>query len=388
MFAWYPVVGADPWSPGHLIAADVGTEQMKYSYDGGQSWYVDSELTSLMTEGGIYRFQSGQFPMASTIGFDPHARCHVLVGTVQNGIFRSTDSGRSWKRIKNSTRVTNVSSFYFPTKGQIYVSTYGRGLWKLRVSRPNPSRCTRFVTIPGRVWPPSIWDLLEHIERPFKWPPDVPGWCPQCTYVVIKHGQVTDLQQSDQGVRGFTMTGGFAAQFDARGNAIDLQIPNQYAPGAPSPELGKSLAGLRGKRPVPPVVRGLVLEGQKLRGLIASDSELPVDAGPAPAVEARTRFSSGGMALVEGGEPITLYGTGFDESTERGEEVIITVDGMVVAREMRTLRGRLQATIRLDHVPGPREIVVEQRLGKRLTRVTTTVLVVPADTSEEEEPER
>jgi len=387
MFAWYSVFGVDPWSPGHLIAADVETEEMKHSHDGGQSWHVDEELTGLMTEGGTYRFALGRFPMASTIGFDPYARCHILVGTVQNGIFRSTDGGRNWKQVKKSTRVTNVSSFYFPSKGQIYVSTYGRGLWKLKVSRPNPFRCLPLVTIPGQIWPPSIWDLVQHIERPFKWPPDVPEWCPQCSFVIVKHGLITDIQRSDSGVSGFKMSGGFVTEFDARGKPIDLQIPNAYGPGTRSQGLATILEGVGERREGPLAVRGLVLDGRKLRGVVVSASDLPVDAGPAPALEAQTRFSSAGMALVEAGEPVTLHATGFGSPTERGGAVVITVDGEVVAREMRAVKERgLRATIKLDPIPGPREVVVEQRQGNRLTRVTTTVLVVPGDDFEEDRP--
>ena len=81
--------------------------------------------------------------------------CHVLVGTLQNGVIRSADGGLTWKRVAGSPVVTYVTSFYFPPTGQIWMSSYGRGLWTLSVDRERPagSRCA-FPSPPGTVEPP------------------------------------------------------------------------------------------------------------------------------------------------------------------------------------------------------------------------------------------
>jgi photosystem II stability/assembly factor-like uncharacterized protein len=379
MFAWYPVFGVDPWDPNHLIAADVETDEMKHSYDGGQSWHVSSGLTSLLTAGNIYRFRYRRFPMVTTIGFDPYARCHVLVGTAQMGIWRSRDGGSSWDWVAGSFPAANVSSFYFPREGPVYVSTYGRGLWKLNVDRDAGGRCLQIASVPHELGPPSIWDTAEHVARPFRWPPEIPGWCPECSYILVTHGQISDLQLSDGRVSQVTMAGGYVRQFDARGREVELEIPNAYDPDARSAAYTAVLAPLRTASKERPAIRGIVVAGRHLRGLVVSDPELPVKPGPVPGVAAFTRFAVGGMPIVEPGDGVTVHGTRFTP-TARKATTVLSVGERVLVRDVPVEKdGHFRLRLRLDGDPGPHEIVVEQRHGRRLSRSTTTVLVVPGD---------
>ncbi|MDJ0928005.1 MAG: hypothetical protein QNJ73_10195 [Gammaproteobacteria bacterium] len=387
MFAWYPVLGANPWNPSHLIVADVETEEMKYSLDGGQNWSVDTKLTKLLTDDGRWRFRYTRFPMATTIAFDPYSRCHILVGTVQNGIFRSTDGGFSWVRVKASGHAANVSSFYFPPKGPILVSTYGRGLWRLKVSRPTVPNCLRLEVVPHQLPRPSVWDIANKAERSLRLPPDQPSkWCPECSYIVLTHGgMITDLQLSNGQVSQITMNGGFITQFDGYGNEIELDIPNVYDPMAPSPKIATLLDDLSPKRDGNLTVRGIVVEDRELRGVILSESELPVEAPTVPEIRAFSRFAVGGVPIVEPGEKLTIYGRGFAPS-ETDTRTTVAVDGRLSIDDAEVDKtGRLRATITVDPVAGSHEIVVKQQKGHRLSVVRTTALAVPGDEPEDGE---
>ncbi len=389
MFAWYSVFGVDPWDTDHLIAPDIETDQMKYSYDGGKTWYVNTALTNLVTRNGTYLFRINRFPMVTTIGFDPYSRCHILVGTAQNGILRSTNGGKSWKRVKGSKQVTNVSSFYFPSEGQIFVSTYGRGIWKMKAQRSkqnNERGCTTALepTRP-RHWLPLIWDIQKHVKLTYDWPPKVPEWCPKCSYIVVKHGQINDIQLSNGLVSNVNMNSGFVTQYDANGNEVALEIPNTYNTGVQSSYFTTLLEKLSGVYEGTPTVRGLVIEDSRLRGLLISENNLPIDTDPIPSIQAFTQFSVGSMPVVEPGGKVTIHGTGF-ATTERSLSTTISLNNRVLNERVKMKNsGSFRETITIDSIAGPHEIAIEQRVGNRLTRVTTTVLVVPGDDFKQEE---
>jgi photosystem II stability/assembly factor-like uncharacterized protein len=83
MFAWYVPFAVSPVDPYFIIMADVDSDEMKYSEDGGLTWQVDEELTELLTSDGKYKFQNGQFTLVDHIAFDPEQPNHILVGTSQ-----------------------------------------------------------------------------------------------------------------------------------------------------------------------------------------------------------------------------------------------------------------------------------------------------------------
>jgi hypothetical protein len=108
-----------------------------------------------VSDSGRFLLAKDGSSFATTIAWDPANTCHILVGTMQNGIIRSIDGGQTWKRIAGSPVITYVSSFFFPPTGSIWTSAYGRGLWTLNVDRSPPAsgRCA-FPQPPGTV-PPS-----------------------------------------------------------------------------------------------------------------------------------------------------------------------------------------------------------------------------------------
>ena len=141
--ASYAAFAADPSTPNHLLAADIGGGVMKASVNGGSSWFALPALTTALLDSGRFLMSQGNASFATTIAWDPANTCHILIGTMQNGVIRSADGGRTWLRVPGSNVVTFVTSFFFPPTGSIWMSAYGRGLWNLSVDRSKPAngRC-------------------------------------------------------------------------------------------------------------------------------------------------------------------------------------------------------------------------------------------------------
>ena len=140
---WYHIFGVDPQDSQHLIAPDAFDGTIRESHDGGDNWSEIAGLTSLITDGG--RFQSNWvFPFASHVSFfsdDPNS---VAIGTEQNGLFVSRDRGASWMKVPRSERATAITSVEWMSATEAFVSTLGRGLWKLTGSpivRSVPQLC-------------------------------------------------------------------------------------------------------------------------------------------------------------------------------------------------------------------------------------------------------
>jgi hypothetical protein len=169
-----PVFGVDPNNPLHLIAADLDAGAMRVSTDGGNSWPIDSALTYQVTAGGTLLFAQPNYQQIGgwnlqphVIAFDPADGLRIFVGTEAAGIIVSTDGGASWRTLPRSSEVTAVSGFFFDeVHNVVYVSTYGRGLWKIEGSVVTavapPGRA--IASAPGRqVFAPST---LESQARP------------------------------------------------------------------------------------------------------------------------------------------------------------------------------------------------------------------------------
>jgi hypothetical protein len=163
------VFGVDPNDPGHLIAADLLTNEMKVIHSGELSWQPDAQLTNLVTGGGEFLF-SEQTPeygpihgsQAHVIAFDPFNGNRILVGTEAAGIIFSLDGGQTWDTVPGSRQIPNITSFYFEYNvfglfnavvpllpRRVLVSSYGRGLWELNLpidpSDPPPADSARLT---------------------------------------------------------------------------------------------------------------------------------------------------------------------------------------------------------------------------------------------------
>lgn len=110
--------------------------RMMETWDGGESWTEIPGLTSLVTDNGTLLFHTELngfvgAPLVTAVSFSPQDSSLVLIGTNEGGIFFSADRGATWRQFSGSEQATYVTSFFWETANTIFVSTYGRGLWKL-----------------------------------------------------------------------------------------------------------------------------------------------------------------------------------------------------------------------------------------------------------------
>jgi hypothetical protein len=376
--ASYMVFGVDPMNPNHLIAPDLNSSEMKFSADGGVTWHPLPQLTQAVTGGGQYLFELSELSLASVVAWDPFDSCHILVGTIQNGIIRSTDGGNTWAQITGSTPVTYVSSFYFPPTGAIWVSTNGRGLWTLNLARKTGSEAgqCRFPSAAGGAVPVDTMLAIDPgtgSSQTFRGLDD-PAVCSSCSVIVVRNGWVTDLQMSGDEVRELAISGGTISQIDRSGQEIPLVVPNIYRPGN-----GRLEERIRGPAITPPHrVRGLITEGTRLRRVIAASGELPFAPPRSPMVFV---FSADkpGTSTIESNETVRVVGTNFLQSNA-DTMVRILFDGEVVAERVPVQPdGSFSVEIVVRHLPGQMIVTAEQRDGHRLTLERAIVDVLTSD---------
>ena len=131
------VFNVNPANPLDLYATDAsGAGQAMSSTDGGQSWYPDAALTSIVTRSGAFPFldTAPEGQNISSFGFDPNSNT-ILAGTNFSGVYASTDSGAHWIFLPGSAQMPRVGDFFFDSRnpGRVYAGTMGRGIWKIHI---------------------------------------------------------------------------------------------------------------------------------------------------------------------------------------------------------------------------------------------------------------
>jgi photosystem II stability/assembly factor-like uncharacterized protein len=131
-FDWHAVYGVDPRDARIIIAPDVHNGVVKVTRDGGMSWTTDHELTDLVTDNGSLLMYDDQYRMqVNDIAFDPFNTDRIFVATRDSGVIVSYDRGANWSRIPGSEEILYGTGFGFEQDRTVYVSSYGRGLWKI-----------------------------------------------------------------------------------------------------------------------------------------------------------------------------------------------------------------------------------------------------------------
>lgn len=375
--ARYAVFGVDPADPNHLLAADVGDSTMKASSDGGLSWFALPALTTAVTDTGRFLAAKDVASFATAIAWDPTNSCHILIGTMQNGVIRSADGGRTWRRVAGSAVVPYVSSFFFPPTGSIWMSAYGRGLWTLNVDRrpPKGGRCA--FPRPGG---PRLPDTLIVVPvgavqaRVFSGLSDTIV-CSTCTVLTVRNGRITDVTTDGARVNAVAISSGMVEARDRTGKEVSLAVPNSYA--SSESERLRRLAGGRlaaGRR-----VRAVVLRGDQLVALVLARDAIPLPPSRAPLLyvssAGRSRVPS--VALV--GDSINVFGYGFLAGVgASGVDVVVGAD--TVARGIRVGGdGTFSVRLSLSRAPGLLVIAAIQRDGKRLTIERSDIDIVARD---------
>ena len=371
----YVVFGADPAAPNHLLAPDIIDGQMKASSDGGITWYPLPNLTTAVTDTGKFLPQRKEQSLASTIAWDPTNSCHILVGTMQNGVIRSTDGGSTWKKIKGSDIVPWVSSFFFPPTGSIWMSSHGRGLWTISVDRRRPAggRCL-FPPPPGTV---VVLDSL--VVAPFSGAAPRPFtglgdslMCATCSLLVMQKGWVTEVELEGDRVREIAISNGSVLQLRRSGQEIPLTVPNVYRESA-----GANVRRIAGRAYTSERrVQGVILDGTRVVALVLGRDEIPIASAREPVLLVSSAGRSRIPSVAEAGDSVRVQGRGFVPG--RGAEgVDILFDGEPVARGVIVGNdGAFSLTLLLRRGRGELEVTAQQRDGRRVTLLRTTITVV------------
>ncbi|HEX6085019.1 MAG TPA: hypothetical protein VF266_10875 [Thermoanaerobaculia bacterium] len=257
----YPVYGVDSVTSTHVIAPSVGANgKMMFSADGGGLWQDLDDLTALVQGPTAARlFQTnlnepnaGPFPLVTAVSFSPQDPDLVLAGTNEGGIYVSHGNGApgTWAHVANSDGATYVTSFFWENANSVYVSTFGRGLWKLRnrrIAEDGPGLC------PG-------CDVVSTDGNPTR-PPFDHG-------ALIFGGQLLGVRTEERKVRELLVTRGSSVVFVGHPKDLQEDITITESDG------GKELEPLP-KGPDGWIAAGVVFTSEdELTGAAFSESEL------------------------------------------------------------------------------------------------------------------
>jgi uncharacterized repeat protein (TIGR01451 family) len=140
-------LAVDPTNPNRLYAYDT-TQGLMRSINGGSSWTLDTEATTLLRKGTEFKLTSSEGALGRVIGFDGNSSM-ILVGSETRGIIGSVNDGDTWFNVRGGELLPRETGFFFDERTDTeYVATAGRGLWRidipeadLRISKsdsPNP----------------------------------------------------------------------------------------------------------------------------------------------------------------------------------------------------------------------------------------------------------
>ena len=207
-----------------------------------------------------------------------------------------------------------------------------------------------------------------------------PEICPGCQYIVVLNGSVTNVQLEEFQVLQVVMSGGSIYQLDENKNEVPLQISNAY-----SKTLGEFSDNpvfqslIKEKTPI----RGLVVRGNSLKGIIVSQAQLLLRPARVPYIRALSKDMSSGIPRTEAGGEITVEGEGLAPSRHSENLVRIRLADEIVADHIAVDKnGRFNIQIEVKRMAGDYEITVEQKERKRISLERTRVKVVPRDESE------
>lgn len=141
-----PAFAVDPSDATRLIGVGTAGDVWR-STTGGVSpdgftpgWSMDPVATAALTAGYAkvkVRANTSDGvrtePNIRVIEHDPYDPQQMFAGLEQGGVFYSDDGGAGWEHVPGSDPIVAVTAFAFDQiTGDVYVSSYGRGLWRLR----------------------------------------------------------------------------------------------------------------------------------------------------------------------------------------------------------------------------------------------------------------
>ena len=176
-------------------------------------------------------------------------------------------------------------------------------------------------------------------------------------------------------VREISISGGTISQLDKSQREVPLVIPNVYRPGN-GKLTGRIKSGeLTGSRRI----RALILEGTRLKAVIAADMELPFAPSRTPLVFASNATRAGASELGSG-ESVRVIGQNFVPASHAGEPVTILFDGEPVGKIVPVRDdGSFSIDIPVAHGPGELVVTAEQKDGRRLTSERAMIDVIASN---------
>ena len=401
-----------PRDPGFLIAADVGSNEMKKSIDGGLTWTLDPLLTSLITDYDPVVNRSRLYfhvndgltgSQAQVICFNPYNNDEIYIGTIESGIIYSRDSGESWNRISGSRKINYVNSVGFTQDGMVYFGSSARGLWQF-----NSRRFERY----------PLYFLTDSESRIVVTDPSTgaripidtlgPDKCPACRLDILKKGAIKNLQiLSDRNLTVFVsdMNSLFTFNADAKGSENLKFVQSSNLDTEMHPLIAQVEKSNR-------IVKGLITEYGKIKALITAEpgtedipaslffrsdmltkadvknyvAEAPPTLKLSPAYEHYNpvvkvdKEIPGYMAVVKQGDSITLRGSGFASRGKENNLITVRVGNRIITEKLMVdSDGAFSIKLEVPRRAGFLEITVSQKTAYGMLKETIPIEILNAD---------
>jgi len=189
------MLAVKPDNPNLLLSVEAYSSQVMISIDGGDTWDAVQQVSDLIASN---RLSLSPFigTQVQVIKFNPYRPDDVYIGTIQSGVFNSTDGGRTWGRLDGSARVKWVNDFAFDLDGMVYVSSGATGLWKY-----NSRRLTRYPSFFVNDDRLLIVDPATGARVPIG---DLgPDRCPACRLFVMGRGTINSFRFNENKIMEF-----------------------------------------------------------------------------------------------------------------------------------------------------------------------------------------
>ncbi len=372
-FGNLPVLGVDPGRPWHVLAPDSENGKVMESFNGGDTWIEVRSLSELVRRNAAgelrFRFSAASISahtMVSAIAFCPENPNLVLVGTVENGLFFSSDRAATWRRVPGSEHITNVSAIHWRSANSAVVGSWGRGLFEIamrhRLSASalalvcgDACRELRLTSLPLRA------DLSRSPLSPaasFSFDSAVLVLDGRATGAAIKDGRLQTL---------WVTPGSNVYLFSNDKTAFDfVSRPRSGFVGF------EGLAEVDALRANQEVIKGFGFTAGKLTHALFDDQEsrTPGDPPGQPRLpKATTPFISGpyltlsgmGMAVAVGGQTYQLQGWRFDPGTS----LRIEMDGKLRLRTRTDSQGSFEVSLKAPGAMGRYTLRARRPTGRR-----------------------
>jgi len=360
---WYHAYGVDPKDSMHLIAPDISNRTIMETHDGGDTWTEIPGLISLITDAGRFQPNFWAYPFASHVSFSSDDPNSVAIGTQQNGLFVSRDRGATWSKVRASERATAITSVEWMSPTEAFVSTLGRGLWKLTGS-PLVTSVPQLCVIQAC--------LLKYIEKGDPAPEQFESG------IIVFDGEIMGGRVEDGEIRELSVTPQTSVGFvgapvkvavrytNKRVGLIGVGTEKTFA--APSDRLLTGLAlDKRGRLSGALYTTGKIpLSGKSeaREGVQTADERVILRENRSPSLsKPYISLSVKGKPAddIEPGDPLTVVG----ERIPRGTALEIVLDGRPIQKAEADDSGSLKGLIKAPKELGVHTLVVRDAKSER-----------------------